>query len=105
MGESPGAARAPLHGLGHGSARPGPSTGATCYNIMREAENVAAVVDATGEPTAVVGHSNGAACSLEAALLTDAIRALVLYESPIRTGLPMNPPNLPDRMRGSHRQR
>jgi pimeloyl-ACP methyl ester carboxylesterase len=68
------------------------------YDIVREAEDVAAVVDAIGQPVDVVGHSYGAVCSLEAAVLTDGIRKLVLYEPPIPTGIPMYPPGLPDRM-------
>jgi pimeloyl-ACP methyl ester carboxylesterase len=59
---------------------------------------VAAVVDAIGQPVDVVGHSYGAVCSLEAAVLTDGIRRLVLYEPPLPTGVPMYPPGLPDRM-------
>jgi pimeloyl-ACP methyl ester carboxylesterase len=68
------------------------------YDILREAGDVAAVVDAIGQPVDVVGHSYGAVCSLEAAVLTDGIRRLVLYEPPLPTGVPMYPPGLPDRM-------
>jgi pimeloyl-ACP methyl ester carboxylesterase len=50
------------------------------YAIEREFEDVAAVVDGAGEGTSVLGHSFGAGCALEAALLTDRIRRLVLYE-------------------------
>ncbi|HEX6285892.1 MAG TPA: alpha/beta hydrolase, partial [Acidimicrobiia bacterium] len=46
----------------------------------------------------VVGHSYGAVCSLEAALLTDRIHKLALYEPPIPTGVQMYPPGVPDRM-------
>ncbi len=41
---------------------------------------MAAVVDWAGPDTVLLGHSFGAVCSLEAALLTDRIRRLVLYE-------------------------
>lgn len=68
------------------------------YEIQREAEDVAAVVESVGEPVSVVGHSYGAVCSLEAALLTDLIQRLVLYEPPIPTGVPMYPPGFPDQM-------
>lgn len=68
------------------------------YDILREAEDVAAVVDAIGQPVDIVGHSYGAVCSLEAALLTDGVRKMVLYEPPLPTGVPMYPPGLPDRM-------
>lgn len=76
----------------------GESTDAPEYEIKREAEDVAAVVEAIGEPVFILGHSYGALCSLEAALLTDKIRRMVLYEPPIPTGLPMYPPGVPDRM-------
>ncbi len=68
------------------------------YHILREAEDVVAVLDALGEPVYVLGHSYGAVCSLEAAVLTDRVSRLILYEPPIPTGLPMYPPNFPDRM-------
>jgi len=70
----------------------------TDHHILREAEDVAAVMEAIGEPTFLLGHSYGAICSLEAARLTDRVRRLILYEPPIPTGLPMYPPGIPDRM-------
>lgn len=76
----------------------GESSDSPDYDIMREAEDVAAVVDAIGEPVFVVGHSYGAVCSLEASLLTDKVSRLILYEPPIPTGLPSYPPGTPDRM-------
>jgi pimeloyl-ACP methyl ester carboxylesterase len=51
------------------------------YDLQREAEDVAAVVNSIGEPANVLGHSYGGLCSLEAALLTDKISKLVLYEA------------------------
>jgi len=68
------------------------------YDIMREAEDVAAVLEGIGEPAFVLGHSYGAVCALEAACLTGNIRRLVLYEPPIPTGLPLYPPGVPSRM-------
>lgn len=68
------------------------------YDIMREAEDVAAVLARSREPVLVLGHSYGAVCALEGALLTDKIRGLLLYEPPIPTGLPMYPSSIPDRM-------
>ncbi len=65
---------------------------------MREAEDVAALVEAIDEPVSIVGHSYGAVCSLEAALLTDNVQRLVLYEPPIPTGLPQYPTGVPDRI-------
>jgi pimeloyl-ACP methyl ester carboxylesterase len=68
------------------------------YDLMREAEDVAAVVEAIGEPAFVLGHSYGAICSLEASLLTDKVSRLILYEPPIPTGLPLYPPGALDQM-------
>jgi pimeloyl-ACP methyl ester carboxylesterase len=50
------------------------------YAIEREFEDIAAVVDSTGEPADLLGHSFGGLCALEAALLTPNLRRLVLYE-------------------------
>lgn len=55
------------------------------YAVEREFEDVAALVDAVGGEVNVVGHSYGALCCLEAALLTGKIRKLVLYEPPVYT--------------------
>lgn len=68
------------------------------YDIMREAEDVAAVVERIGAEVSVLAHSYGALCSLEAALLTDKMGRLILYEPPLPTGLPMYAPDFPDRM-------
>jgi pimeloyl-ACP methyl ester carboxylesterase len=76
----------------------GESGDAPDYDIMREAEDIAAVVDAIGEPAFLLGHSYGAACSLEGALRTDNLRRLVLYEPPLPVGLPINPPGVLDRI-------
>lgn len=72
--------------------RGGSGDAAGTYEIDREFEDVAAVVDAIGGPLAVLGHSYGAVCSLGAALLTDGVSRMVLYEPPIPTGVPMYPP-------------
>ena len=48
----------------------GGSGDAPGYDLMREVEDVAAVVEAIGGPVFVLAHSYGAACSLEASLLT-----------------------------------
>ncbi|MCB8983880.1 MAG: alpha/beta hydrolase [Ardenticatenaceae bacterium] len=68
------------------------------YNFLREAEDVAAVVDAIGESVFVLGHSYGALCTLEAALLTKGISRLILYEPPLPTGTPLFPRDLPGQM-------
>lgn len=64
----------------------GESGDATEYELEREAEDVAAVVEASDRPVTLLGHSGGALYSLEAALQTDNLRNLVLYEPPIRVG-------------------
>jgi len=64
----------------------GESEDAADYSIEREYEDVAAVVDFIARPATVLGHSYDATCALEAALLTDPIDRLVLYEPPILGG-------------------
>lgn len=61
----------------------GASGDANDYAVEREFEDVAAVVDRAGPGTSLLGHSYGATCALEAALLTDNVRRLVLYEPPL----------------------
>ncbi len=63
----------------------GESGDADLYRLDREAEDVAALVDSIAEPPVLLGHSYGALCSLEGALLTDRLRELVLYEPPIHS--------------------
>ena len=58
----------------------GGSGDAAEYALEREFEDIAAVVDAIGEPVNFLGHSFGGLCALEAALLTDGIRKLMVYE-------------------------
>jgi pimeloyl-ACP methyl ester carboxylesterase len=50
------------------------------YALEREFEDVAAVVDSLGESVNLLGHSYGALCALEAALLASNVRQLVLYD-------------------------
>jgi pimeloyl-ACP methyl ester carboxylesterase len=61
----------------------GGSGDAPAYALGREVEDVVAVVEAAGEGVALLGHSHGALCALEAARLTGRLRALVLYEPPL----------------------
>lgn len=60
----------------------GESGDAESYAMAREFEDVAAVVDAIGEGANLLGHSFGALCAFEAALLTPHVRRLVAYEPP-----------------------
>jgi pimeloyl-ACP methyl ester carboxylesterase len=68
------------------------------YAIQREFEDVASVVDSIDEPVNLLGHSYGALCSLEAALLTSNIRKLVLYEPPIPVGVEIFLPGIIDKL-------
>ena len=61
----------------------GDSGDADRYAGEREYEDVAAVVNALGEPVSLLGHSFGAICALEAALLTNNIEKLILCEPPV----------------------
>ena len=69
------------------------------YAIQREFEDVARMVEVAyrnspNQPVNLLGHSFGGYCSLEAALLTDHIDNLVLFEPP-QTGNPeILPPGL-----------
>jgi pimeloyl-ACP methyl ester carboxylesterase len=58
----------------------GGSGDADDYDIKREFEDVAAVVESLDTPTMLLGHSYGALLALEAALLTRRLFGLVLYE-------------------------
>lgn len=68
------------------------------YELAREAEDVAAVVDAIGEPVSVLGHSYGGLCALESALCTVNIRHLILYESVPLSGSDLYQPNMTDQL-------
>ncbi|MDP8929724.1 MAG: alpha/beta hydrolase [Actinomycetota bacterium] len=59
----------------------GESGDAAEYALEREFEDVGAVVEATGEAASLLGHSLGGLIALEAALLTDRVARLVLYEA------------------------
>jgi pimeloyl-ACP methyl ester carboxylesterase len=58
----------------------GESGDGTTYSLSREAEDVAAVVDSIEGQVDLFGHSYGAACALEAALIARNLRKMVLYE-------------------------
>jgi pimeloyl-ACP methyl ester carboxylesterase len=76
----------------------GASGDAPTYSIEREVEDVTAVVDSTGGPVDLLGHSYGALCALEAALRTDRLRRLVLYEPPIPAGIEIYPGGIIERL-------
>jgi pimeloyl-ACP methyl ester carboxylesterase len=72
------------------------------YDVVREHEDVAAVVDTiadtVGDGVAVLGSSGGASYALAAAGLTPNIRRLVLFEPPARPVLELLPAELLDRL-------
>ena len=53
------------------------------YTLIKEAEDVAAVVDSRPGEVYVFGHSYGGVVALEAAFLTRRIARLMLYEPPV----------------------
>jgi pimeloyl-ACP methyl ester carboxylesterase len=76
----------------------GHSGDADRYDLDREVEDVLAVINAAVEPVHLLGHSYGAILSLEAALRTDRIRSLTLYEPPFSAGKERVPDDLADRL-------
>lgn len=82
----------------------GASGDAPGYDLAREFEDVAAVVDAiagaSGSAVDVYGHSYGGNCAFGAALLTPNIRRLVLYEGwpPVKPELLDFPPEVEERL-------
>jgi pimeloyl-ACP methyl ester carboxylesterase len=70
------------------------------YALELEFADIAAVIDGIGGDVDVLGHSYGAACSLEASLRTSHIRRLVLYEPPLPIGIPLYPDGLADKLEG-----
>ncbi len=67
---------------GRGESGDGPD-----YSMHHECEDAVAVVEQIGGPVTVLGHSYGAGIALEAALMTDRIDRLVLYEPGILEGV------------------
>lgn len=74
----------------------GRSGDADDYALEREAEDVVAVVELAGEEVGLLGHSHGGVCAVEAALLTDALEKLILYEPPM--GFVVAPPEVVSRL-------
>ena len=61
----------------------GESGDSAAYAVEHECEDIAAVIDATGAPAYLLGHSFGGIIALETALRTRNLRKLILYEPPI----------------------
>jgi pimeloyl-ACP methyl ester carboxylesterase len=68
------------------------------YDLQREAEDVAAVVDSIGEPVDVLAHSYGGLCAIEASLLTGNVRRLIIYEGVTLHGTNAVRPGVVDRL-------
>ena len=72
------------------------------YDVAREFEDVAAVVDAVAEesssPVVLLGHSYGGFCALGAAALTADLRALILYEPALAGAGSDLPPGVVERI-------
>lgn len=64
---------------GHGESEPG-----SAYALKKEFDDVVTVVNSRPGPVAVLGHSFGAVCALEAAFRSRKITRLVLYEPPLQ---------------------
>lgn len=60
------------------------------YSLLKEAEDVAAVVNARTGSVFVFGHSYGAVAALEATFLTPRITKLMLYEPPLHEPVDKN---------------
>ena len=68
------------------------------YAPVREAEDLAAVVDAVGGRAVVLGHSSGAILALLAAAEGVPVSHLFLSEPPFRFGVALPAEDLPDRL-------
>ena len=80
----------------------GASGDAAPYDVAREFEDIATIVDAvaeqSGSPAALLGHSYGGLCGLGAAGLTGNLRALVLYEPALAAAGSDLPPGVVERI-------
>src|SRR6266567_1477408 len=61
----------------------GDSSDSASYAPEREVEDIAALIDAVGEPVCLYGHSSGAALAISAAVkLRKEVKRLAIYEAP-----------------------
>ena len=79
----------------------GESGDAADYDVEREVEDLAALIDAVGGGAHLYGISSGAALALETAARTGSVRRLALYEAPfvVDDTRPPVPPEFAERMR------
>ena len=64
----------------------GASGDTDAYAVEQEVDDVVTVVEMVDAPVTLLGHSFGALCALEAALRTDHVCRLLLYEPPLPVG-------------------
>ena len=69
----------------------GGSGDGSVYELRKEAEDVAAVVEAAGEPVCLLGHSFGGLCALEAARRSKGVERLIDYEGVFLRGTVLFP--------------
>lgn len=74
------------------------SDGTGGYDIETEFDDIASVINAIGRPVDVLAHSFGALCALEAALRTQHIHRLALYEPPLPVGVDFYPAGFVDHL-------
>ncbi|KRE63812.1 hydrolase [Arthrobacter sp. Soil736] len=66
----------------------GLSADADAYSLRNEADDIKAVLNLAGEGSALLGHSYGAICALEAVRTGASVSSLVLYEPPLPVDAP-----------------
>jgi pimeloyl-ACP methyl ester carboxylesterase len=72
----------------------GASGDGSVYTFEREVEDIVAVIESFDEPVFILGHSFGGLCVLEAALRTDNVARMLLYEPALPTDLPIVEPGV-----------
>jgi pimeloyl-ACP methyl ester carboxylesterase len=68
------------------------------YHLKHEALDIVSFLSSIGEPAHLLGHSYGGLCAIEASLLTNRIRKLVLYEGVPLNGSDYHDPGVIDRI-------
>lgn len=66
----------------------GLSADAQDYSLRNESDDIKAVLDVAGKGAALLGHSYGAICALEAVRTGASVSSLVLYEPPLPVDAP-----------------
>jgi pimeloyl-ACP methyl ester carboxylesterase len=74
----------------------GLSADAEDYSLSTEADDIKALLGVAGDGAALLGHSYGAICTLEAVRTGASVSSLVLYEPPLPVDAPTAGPALED---------